>query len=187
VAKGSGCRLLEGREAADILGVAVDRAEFAPKGPQGGTEWCRYWVSASERERLNRVEIAAGFKALGQGDGQPNVSSIEKIIGGAAGVMTDANDNKDSDYAFSLQVWHQNAKEQWEKMQMAQTATKNAVGVEGVAMQSVTGVGDQAIVVAAGHSIMVLKGNTFFLLGFQQFVPGREKTIALARVVAGRI
>lgn len=37
----------------------------------------------------------------------------------------------------------------------------------------------------AGHSIMVSKGDTFFLLGFHQFVPGREKTDALARIVAG--
>jgi hypothetical protein len=54
-------------------------------------------------------------------------------------------------------------------------------------MRPVEGVGDRATVVAAGHSIMVLKGDAFFLLGFQQFVPGRDKTVALARVVAGRI
>lgn len=34
---------------------------------------------------------------------------------------------------------------------------------------------------------VVLQGDTFFLLGFQQFVPSREKTAALARIVAGRI
>jgi len=54
-------------------------------------------------------------------------------------------------------------------------------------MQPLQGIGDRATVVAAGHSIMVLKGDTFFLLGFQQFAPGREKTAALARVVAGRL
>jgi len=51
----------------------------------------------------------------------------------------------------------------------------------------VEGVGDRAMVIAAGHSIMVLKGNSFFLLGFQQFVPGRNKTAELAKVVAGRL
>jgi hypothetical protein len=55
-----------------------------------------------------------------------------------------------------------------------------------MAMQPVDGIGDHAIELPAGHSIMVLKGDTFFLLGFQQFVPGREKTAALARIVAGR-
>lgn len=54
-------------------------------------------------------------------------------------------------------------------------------------MQPVDGLGDRATVLAAGHSIMVLKGDTFFLLAFQQFVPGRDKTVALARMVAGRI
>jgi hypothetical protein len=60
-------------------------------------------------------------------------------------------------------------------------------GVAGVAMQTVDGIGDQAIELPAGHSIMVLKGDTFFLIGFQQFVPGGEKTAALARIVAGRV
>jgi hypothetical protein len=34
---------------------------------------------------------------------------------------------------------------------------------------------------------MVLKGDTSFLLGFQQFVPGPEKTAALARIVGERV
>ena len=33
---GSGCRLLQGQEAAGILGVAVDRVESEPHGPSGG-------------------------------------------------------------------------------------------------------------------------------------------------------
>jgi hypothetical protein len=72
---------------------------------------------------------------------------------------------------------------------LLQARTKDAAGTDfaAVAMQPVEGVGDRATVLAAGHSIMVLKGDTFFLLGFQQFVPGRDKTVALARVVAGRI
>jgi hypothetical protein len=74
-------------------------------------------------------------------------------------------------------------------MELAQTKAKDAMGADmaAVAMQSVEGIGDRATELAAGHSIMVLKGDVFFLLGFQQFVPGRDKTAALARVVAGRI
>jgi hypothetical protein len=74
-------------------------------------------------------------------------------------------------------------------MDVAQTRAKDAMGADmaQVAMQPVQGIGDRATVLAAGHSIMVLKGDTFFLLGFQQFVPGREKTAALARIVAGRM
>jgi hypothetical protein len=187
--QGSGCKMLEGQEAAQILGVAVERAEFDPNGPSG-TLFCKYWVSASERQRLIKEEIGASVAAMGKADTKSGQMDIENLLGGAAGALNEANGgNKDSEYAFSLQVWQKNGKEQWEKMESAQARTKDAAGadVAAVAMQSVQGIGDRAIELPAGHSIMVLKGDTFFLLGFQQFVPGRDKTAALARVVAGRI
>ncbi len=34
---------------------------------------------------------------------------------------------------------------------------------------------------------MALKGDAFFVLSFQQFAPGRDKTTALAKLVAGRL
>lgn len=186
--KGSGCSLLEGQEAATILGVAVDRAELETSASEGAL--CKYWVSATERQRLIREEIASSVAELGKADTKSGQQDVEKLIGGAAGALIEANgDNKESDSAFSLQVWRKDGKEQWEKMESLQARTKDAAGVDfaGVALQPVEGVGDRATVLAAGHSIMVLKGDTFFLLGFQQFVPGRDKTVALARVVAGRI
>jgi hypothetical protein len=187
--QGSGCSFLQGQEAAQILGVAVDRAELEPNGAQD-SQMCRYWVSAAERQRLIRQEITSGFANLGKADTKSGQADVEKLIGGAAGAINEANGyNKNGDYAFSLQVWRKDGKAQWDKMETAQSRAKDAVGadVAGVAMQSIAGVGDRAIELPAGHSIMVLKGDTFFLLGFQQFVPGREKTIALARLVAGRL
>ena len=180
--KGSGCSLLEGQEAAKILGVAVDRADS--EASASGT-LCKYWVTAAERRRLMSEEVASGLAGVGNADTKSGEQDLEKLIGGAAGVMIEANgDNKNGDYAFSLQVWRQDGKEQWEKIETVQTRAKD---IAPVAMQPVEGIGDRATVVAAGHSIMVLKGDTFFLLGFQQFAPGRDKTAALARVVAGRL
>ena|SRR5579872_338487 len=186
--KGSGCSLLEGQEAAAILGVAVERAESEISTGEGDV--CKYWVIATERRRLIGEEMASGVGGMGKADSKSGQQEIEKLIGGAAGALVEANgENKDSDFAFSLQLWRQNGKEQWDKMESLHTRTKDAAGADfaGVAMQPVEGVGDRATVLAAGHSIMVLKGDAFFLLGFQQFVPGRDKTVALARVVAGRI
>jgi hypothetical protein len=186
--KGSGCRLLEGQEAARILGVAVERAETETSDSEG--DLCKYWVSAAERRRLIGEEMASSVAGMGKTDTQ---EEVEKLLGGGAGALIEASgENKDSDYAFSLQVWRKNGKEQWQKMETVQTKTRDAAGVAGadaadLAMRPVEGVGDRATVVAAGHSIMVLKGDSFFLLGFQQFVPGRDKTVALARVVAGRM
>ena len=186
--KGSGCRLLEGQEAAKILGVAVERVETETSDSDG--DLCKYWVSAAERRRLIGGEMASSVAGMGKTDPK---DEVEKLLGGSAGALVEATgENKDGDYAFSLQVWRKNGKEQWAKMETVQTRTRNAAGIVGadaadVAMQPVEGVGDRATVLAAGHSIMVLKGDAFFLLGFQQFVPGRDKTVALARVVAGRM
>lgn len=190
--KGNGCRLLEGQEAARILGVAVERAETETSDSEG--DLCKYWVSATERRRLIGAEMASSIAGLGKTDTKSGQQDeVEKLLGGGAGALIEASgENKDSDYAFSLQVWRKNGKEQWAKMETVQTKTRDAAGVAGadaadVAMRPVEGIGDRATVLAAGHSIMVLKGDAFFLLGFQQFVPGRDKTVALARVVAGRM
>jgi hypothetical protein len=187
--KGSGCKMLEGQEAAKILGVAVDRAETEPNAPDGSVS-CRYWVTAAERQRLIAQELASGLNNMGDPNTKSGQSDIETLLGGGAGVLNEVNGaNKNDDYAFSLQVWPKNGQQQWAKIEAAQAQAKNALGpgAAGVAMQSVEGIGDRAIELPAGHSIMVLKGDAFFLLGFQQFVPGQEKTAALARIVVARI
>ena len=188
--KGNGCQLLEGREAAGILGIAVDRVE-SEKDASDGSEWCRYWINGEERKRLERAEIAAGINAVGKGDEKSATAGAEKLIGGALGALIDANgENNDAEYAFSIQIWRSGGKAQWEKLETAKSDVKAIAGVDFGSLtgtQQVEGVGDRSMVLPAGHSIMVLKGDSFFLLGFQQFVPGREKTTALARAVAGRL
>lgn len=188
--KGTGCQLLEGQEAAGILGVAVERVEFTPNGPDG-SEWCRYWVSADERKRLARAEIASGISAVSNANDKTSTAAVEKLIGGALGAAIEASgDNHNDDFAFSIQLWRSGGKSQWEKIESAKSGVKDFTGVDFgdlTGTQQIEGVGDRAMVLPAGHSIMVLKGDTFFLLGFQQFVPGREKTTALARAVVGRV
>lgn len=188
-AKGSGCRMLQGQEAAGILGAAVDRVDFTANGPDG-SEWCRYWITAAERQRLMRAEIASGIGAVGKGDSKADTEGFEKVIGGFLGAVIESNgDNKNEDFAFSLQVWRKGGQAMWDKMESAKAQVKGVTGVDfaALATQQVQGVGDRAMILPGGHSIMALKGDTFFLVGFQQFVPGREKTAALARVVAGRL
>ena len=62
--QGSGCRLLQGQEAAQILGVAVERVDTEPAGPDGSMS-CRYWVSAAERQRLIQEEFASSLTQMG--------------------------------------------------------------------------------------------------------------------------
>jgi hypothetical protein len=188
--KGNGCQLLEGREAAGILGIAVDRVESAQDAIDG-SESCRYWINVEERKRLARAEIVSGINEVGKGDDKNAAAGVEKLIGGALGALGDAQaGNNDADFAFSIELWRTGGKAQWQKLETAESDVKGATGIDFGALtgtQHVEGLGDRSMVLPAGHSIMVLKGDSFFLLGFQQFVPGREKTTALARAVAGRL
>ena len=187
--KGSGCPMLEGQEAAGILGVAVDRVEFAADGPNGSEE-CRYWVTAEERKRLARAEIVSGFNAVGSKDEKDAIAGVEKLIGGVLGAAADApGGNNDQDFAFSIEVWRHDGKTMWDKVESARSDVNRIAqaDVVGMTIQQLDGVGDRAMILPAGHSIMVLKGDKFMLLGFQQFVPGREKTAALARAAVGRL
>jgi hypothetical protein len=56
--------MLEGQEASRILGVAIERVESMPSGAHGAEE-CMYWVTAAERQRLAKSEIARGIGAVG--------------------------------------------------------------------------------------------------------------------------
>lgn len=63
---------------------------------------------------------------MGKADSKDNQPNIENMLGGAAGMLNEVSSaNKDSDYAFSLQVWPKNGKEQWQKMEQAQQRTNN--------------------------------------------------------------
>ncbi len=187
--KGNGCRMLEGQEAAGILGVAVERVESDANGPDG-SELCRYWVGPAERKRLAGAEILSGISAVDKSDEKNAVAAAEKVIGGIMSAAADASgDIKNEDFAFEIQLWRSGGRPMWDKMESAKAVAKDTTGVDlaGMTTQQVEGVGDRAMILPAGHSIMVLKGDSFFLLGFQQFVPGREKTTALAKVVVGRL
>ena len=79
--KGSGCRLLEGQEAAKILGVAVERAETETSDSEG--DLCKYWVSAAERRRLIGEEMASSIAGLGKADTKSGQQDeVEKLLGG---------------------------------------------------------------------------------------------------------
>jgi hypothetical protein len=185
---GSDCPFLPWQEASRTLGIAIERTEHTPNGADGSEE-CKYWVSPAERQRLMKAEIASGISAVGKKDEKTDIDGFEKVVGGALGALIEAHgDNKNEDPAMQLQVWRSQGRAMWDKMEEAKTNAKGVgfdVGALGV--QPVEGVGDKATMLPAGHSIMTLKGDSFFLLGFGQFVPGREKTAALAKQVVGRL
>jgi hypothetical protein len=181
--QGSGCPILDGQEASRILRVAIARVEHVPNG-QDNSEECQYWISAAERKRLINSEIASGIGAVSSKSGDGSLTGAENVISGALGAVIEAHgDNKDTDPALLLQVWHSNGRAMWDKLKSANDSAKAATGLDigFLGVTAVPGVGDQAAILPGGHSIMVLNGDSLLLLGFQQFAPGREMTTALAR------
>jgi hypothetical protein len=187
--KGTGCRYLEGRDAARILGVAIERVEFAQNEAEN-IEDCTYWVTAAERQRLARQEVAEGVNSLSKDGDKEGLAGFEKLIGGAlTAAIESSGDNKNSDFAFQLRISRRDGPAVWEKMTAGEANLKamSGVDVSTFGITNIGGIGDKAAILPAGHSIMVLKGDQFFWIGFQQFVPGREKTEALAKLVAARL
>jgi hypothetical protein len=182
--KGSGCPILDGQEASRILRVAIDRVEHVPDG-RDNSEECRYWITAAERKRLIQSEIASGI-AAGTKEGGDQQAGFENLISGALGAVIEAHgDNKNEDPALLLQLYHSNGRAMWDKLETAKHSAKGVgIDIGSLGVTAVPGVGDQAEILPGGHSIMVLKGDSFLLLGFQQFAPGREKTTALAKAAA---
>lgn len=191
--KGAGCQYLQGQEAARILGIAVERVEFNPSGADGAAE-CKYWVTAAERRKLLGSEIASGFGKLGKENEKDQTAAFENLLGGALGAVIEANgENKSDEAAFVLSVSRTGGRVTWEKLAFIKSESKdipvegNLVNLLGQAVAPVEGIGDKAALLPAGHSMIVLKGDAFFALGFKQFVPGREKTTELAKIVVGRL
>jgi hypothetical protein len=185
---GSDCPFLPWQEASRILGIAIERMEYKPDGSNPDEE-CNYWVSPAERQRLMKSEIASGIGTLGKGDEKTATDAAEKLVGGFLGAVIEAHgDNKKEDPAMLLQVWRSKGRATWDKMEELKGNAKSVgFDVGSLGVQPVEGIGDKASMLPAGHSIMVLKGDRFFILGFGQFVPGREITAALAKQVVGRL
>jgi hypothetical protein len=186
---GNGCPLLSGEEAAQILGVAIERVESSP-WESGGTE-CKYWVSIAERQRLARAQIAGGLSGIGNNSGSDDKAVADKtvkdaaaLVAGALNAVANSSDDATADFAFSLQVRPSGGKKEWEDIEHGHAALQAWAGLS---MQEAAGVGDKAYVVPGGQGVMALKGDASLLLNFQAFAPGQDKAIALAKLPAGRL
>lgn len=172
---GSGCKYLSGQEAAQILGITVERVESKKPGAQ--EEVCEYYVSVAERKRLATVQIATAFKGLG-GDStaDQNVKNSEKLVAGWLNTIVNSAGNADTGPAMQLNVEHEGGKE---KM--------SGLGSTVAVMKPIDDLGDKAYMLPAGLGLVVLKGDAAMRFAFAGFAPGPEKTVALGRLALARL
>jgi hypothetical protein len=172
---GSGCTYLSGQEAAQILGITVERVETKKPGAQ--EEVCEYYVSAEERRRLAKSQIAKSLKGLGgDGSSDPNAKDADKLLAGWLNTIANAAGNADTGPALQLNVEHEGGKEK-----MSELGSTVAV------MKPVDDLGDKAYMLPAGLGLVILKGDATMRFSFAGFAPGPEKTVALGRQALMRL
>ena len=186
--KGGGCTMLPGEDAQQILGINIDRVETDP-GEKGG-QMCKYWVTPEERQRIAKMLIAQGISGMSKASDSkdPDLKDFENLITGALNTTVNLSDaGKDKDFAFSLEYYTTGGQEAWDRLQQVQETAKAATGGVGLGIREVPGLGDKAMVIPSGESVIVLKGDAAMLLSFRMFAPGPDKAVALATQAAGRL
>jgi hypothetical protein len=174
---GSGCPALTGDQAARILGMQIDRVEFKPNSSDG-MDVCEFYVNPAARKRIAGDQISTAIARLGnsaQSDKQ-NVRESERLVTGALNALQNSVNDKDG-FDFTIEVARQHGKEMWEKIDEIQNGLR---AQSGMGVESVEGLGDQALIIPGGLHTFVLKGDALLKLSFVKFAPSREKAVALA-------
>ncbi|MBI3682271.1 MAG: zinc ribbon domain-containing protein [Acidobacteria bacterium] len=180
---GSGCPILSGQEAAQILGIAVERVESRRNAD--GSETCEFFVNVAERLRLAKEQMAKGIGQMQSAkDDKTGVQEAERLTTGALNALQNLAGADDAGPSFTLEFMRSGAKPKWANLEKAQGGVQ---GTTGFGMAPVEGLGDKAYLVPAGAGVFVLKGDAMLAFAFRAFAPGRDKATALARQASGRL
>lgn len=196
---GGDCPTLPWQDASRSLGVAFERVEITHDNEQDG---CEFFVSAEERQRLAKAQIAAGLsqtsKAQTDADGVKGAADVaagainfisqsgilERAIG--SGFKDKKSPDSSKDPFLTLQLDRAGGQAAWAKIESVQSGMKSVGGSAALVIQPLEGVGDKAYLMPGGVNVMALKGNAMFSITFS-FAPGGEKAAAVARQVAAHL
>ena len=167
------CSLLPQEEAAQILGVPIERTE---RNESPGASVCHYYgkpVSAEESSQqlskaMEAVQQPKGQAAAGL-DGVENLTKT--ILGGVTGGAA----------YFSVTV-------NWEDGRTDLAAMKLLTAAGGPEMKtSLPGIGDEALLGPMNSLLVFVKGATGVQIDLRMVPNGREKGIAMAKAIASRL
>jgi hypothetical protein len=166
------CSLLTKEEAAEIIGVPIERVE--PAGPNE----CRYFGQApSQEDREKAIEDARHKLEESKGD-EPDMKAAENMTKNVLGGMANG-----AGPSFSVKV-------DWEGGHAAVKAMKMTMGaIAGNAKlaQSVPGLGDEAVLGPMNSMLLCAKGDTAIFIDLRMLPNGRERGIDIAKRVLSRL
>jgi len=180
------CGLLPRQEAAEILGVAIERVESKPNAAESTCDYFTAPVSQAARQQ----DIAKRFLDIARGGG-PEPKAAE---GDATGVVrgTGMGDLVKSIGAatrdpkgpyFSIAV-------HWTGGATGLARLKTTIGAQSPGVRTtegLRGIGDDAMLGPLDTLLMFVKGDVGVTLGLANVPNAREKGIAMAKRIAGRI
>ncbi len=191
--KRDGCLLLSKEEAAEILGVAIEKIDGAST-QRTSDEHCEYFVRPETPEEIaarvkqgmetiqaRQADSSTKSDASGNTAEQVRKNGLENLIKsmGRAG----ASSSPDMPY-FSFTVDREDG-----AIQFGAVKVVNAIGGSDAikATEALNGLGDKAVLGPLDAQLCVLKGSTSLLLDLSQVPDGREKGIALAKAILARL
>jgi hypothetical protein len=178
------CTLLTREEAAEILGVAIERAESKP-GTNDST--CEYF--ARPRSKAERGAAVAGlFRDMSQRGARPEPGEITPANAlrqsGMEGLLKEVSGLARPDGPYLAVTVN------WEGGRTAVSMLKLVSGVAAPGLKTaedLEGIGDQAVLGAADSVLAFVKGQTGVQIGLALVPQGRERGIAIARKIASRL
>ncbi len=181
------CSLLSKEDAAQALGVVIERVESKT---DAGTSTCNYYVKPASSQ-ARQQDVAKRFLDIAKGkpgpepevrDGdastvarQTGLGDLVKSLGTAAASPTDP-------YLAITVVWTGG------KSQLATLKGVIAANSPGVrTTEALRGIGDDAVLGPVDSVLMFVKGDTAVSIGLARVPEARDKGIAMARTIAGRL
>jgi len=178
-AGGDGCWLLPRGEAEHLAGLTIVRA--APKPDADSSKLtCQYFADPDELRKAAQAQADEAMKAMKRSDAsgaEAGAQQLEKFTNGLIGRA--ASGETGNGLVFELSVRKSGGRSDWAGVSMA----SKAMGM----MQPVPGLGDQALMAPMATSIYALQGDSFLELAMPGLPGGREKGIAIARAILGRL
>ncbi len=176
---GDGCWLLPREEAERLAGLTIVRAAPSPDADSGKLT-CQYFADPDELRKAAKAQADDAMKEMkrSEGSGQDaGALQLERLTKGM--IASAAAGEAGNGLVFELSVRKNGGKADWAGVSMASRMT----GI----MQPIPGLGDQAMIAPMAASIHALQGDSFLQLSMPGLPGGREKGIAIARAILGRL
>ncbi|MDQ6707330.1 MAG: hypothetical protein M3Z85_15300 [Acidobacteriota bacterium] len=191
--KRDGCALLSKSEVESILGTQIERIDGKPSETESG-EHCDYFIKPGtmEQDEAKLRQSAEDFKAK-QGaidklnganlNEQARKEGVENLAKNFMRTMASSNGTGDVPF-FSFSVDREQGKAQFGAFRTVNVIVGSAAKGSN---ETLSGLGDQALMGPMDSVLCVLKGNTCITLNLTQVPDGKTKGAALAQKILSRL